>query len=346
MDKWLAIRADASSEIGSGHIMRCLALAQAWQDRGGTVTFICAQLGEALCTRLEAEKMSIQIIDAAIASPEDALQTRQIIDMLDPAWLILDGYQFDLTYQRHVRSGRNTLMLDDTGHLDGYDVTAILNQNPTAHEDLYRGKAPGVDLLLGPRYALLRREFTPYRTWRRVHPEIATRLLVTLGGADPDNATERIIAALELVPDPLEVRVVVGHNNPHLDRLQAAARRSHHTITIEHNVADMPSLMAWADLAITAAGSTLWEIALFGLPALTVTLAENQAAIATNLAQRDAVITLGHINDFVAVKVESHIKKLIADVQQRQRVSTHLQELVDGFGCDRIMQYLYGVKIK
>ncbi|MGQ9908288.1 MAG: UDP-2,4-diacetamido-2,4,6-trideoxy-beta-L-altropyranose hydrolase [Candidatus Flexifilum sp.] len=330
----LVIRADASPQIGSGHVMRCLALAQAWRDRGGQVTFICAQLGEALHTRLNTEGMAVQIIDAPIASADDARWTRQLVDALDPAWLVLDGYQFDRAYQQKVGSGRKTLMLDDTAHLDGYAVTAILNQNPSAHPDPYREKAPEADLLLGPRYALLRREFKPYRLWQRVHPQIAARLLVTLGGADPDNATASIIAALEFVPHPLEVRVVVGHNNPHRDALRAAAQRSRHQVTVESNVTDMPGLMAWADAAIAAAGSTLWEIALFGLPVLTVTLAENQAAVADTLAQRGLVIQLDRSNPN---GLADRVSGLLSDQALRQRLSMQLQALIDGFGVERVL---------
>ena len=132
---------------------------------------------------------------------------------------------------------------------------------------MYANREAHTRLLLGTRYVLLRREFWPWRGWRREIPAVARKVLVTLGGGDPDNVTLKVIRALAQVEiEGLEAVVVVGPANPHLEELQAAVKDTPHPIRLESNVTNMPELMAWADVAITAGGSTCWETAFMGLP--------------------------------------------------------------------------------
>lgn len=339
----LLIRADASTQIGTGHVMRCLALAQAWRDQCGPVTFASALLPDALRDRLHAEGMSVHIIAAEIGSPEDAVSTSALADELRADWVVLDGYGFTTDYQRVLQqSAARILMLNDYAHQDAYAVDVILNQNSTASASWYAQRAPNADLLLGSRYALLRREFHPYRGYRREVTPSASNILVTLGGADPDNLTEQLLHALDRIDLRLDVRVVVGSSNPHRQRLITTAEQSHHHMSIVHNVQTMPELMTWADVAITAAGSTVWEAALVGLPLLTLTLADNQAAIAADLAQRGAAIDLGWCSAFDPGLASRRIAEIMLDHDARMRLSSVLQTIVDGYGVDRALRHLRG----
>src|SRR5262249_34983029 len=135
--------------------------------------------------------------------------------------------------------GLQHLLIDDLGHASRYLADLVLDQNVCARELLYEGRAPGTKLLLGPRYALLRREFRMWGAWRRNIPKRAERVLVMLGGSDPDNVTRRVIQALQsLSDDRLKVAVVYGPMNPHIERLEGLVAGRGSRWRLLENVAD------------------------------------------------------------------------------------------------------------
>ena len=152
------IRADASAQIGAGHVMRCLALAQALQDDGGSATFVMASGSPGLEARVKLEKIEVQQIAAKPGSTDDAVKTAELAKQIGAAWVVVDGYQFGALYQKTIKaSGLRLLFIDDNGHADHYYADLILNQNIHAHEDMYASKERHSKLLLGTRSALLRR---------------------------------------------------------------------------------------------------------------------------------------------------------------------------------------------
>ncbi len=215
----LLIRADANSHIGTGHVMRCLALAQAWQAAGGKVIFITACESEALRRRLIGEKLEV----VALSDPRDWQVVARALAAQPNAWVALDGYHFDTAYQQRFKdAGHRLLVIDDLAQLDRYVADLVLNQNLGA-QGLTYAHQPATRLLRGTDYVLLRKEFLSHRETRREAPERARRILVTLGGADPDNVTLTIVRALQrLDADSLEVVVAVGASYPYFDDLQAA----------------------------------------------------------------------------------------------------------------------------
>ena len=234
-------------------------------------------------------------MDAEPGSAADAAATLALARRLGASWIVVDGYQFGPDYQQWIKDGgARLLLLDDNGDAAPYAADIVLNQNLHAREELYADRAPQTQLLLGPRYALLRREFWPWRGRQRESPRTATKILVTLGGSDPDNVTQKVIDALALVPvTDLEAVVVVGGSNPHREQLAQAAERTAGRVRLQSNVTDMPALMAWADVAISAGGSTCWELAFMGLPSLLVILADNQRLVVEEMARAGAAISLG-----------------------------------------------------
>ena len=194
---------------------------------------------------------------------------------------MLDGYHFDPAYQKAIReAGYRLLVVDDTAHLPAYHADVLLNQNIYAPQLTY-SYDPHTVLLLGPMYALLRPEFLVWKEWERHIPDTARHILVTLGGGDSDNVTLKVIQALHDIRLPdLEIRVIVGPANPHRDSLVAAIEHGPHSVELLFDVTDMPGLMAWADIAVSAAGSTCWELLFMGLPSLVGVLADNQVPIA------------------------------------------------------------------
>ncbi len=322
----LLIRADAGVEMGTGHVMRSIALGQAWQDAGGTVTFATECAGGALVERLQAEAFLVRRLAPGAGWKELEAVCRQ----MTPAAAVVDGYHFDSELQERLRGCVRPLMaIDDLAHLPVYSADLVLNQNIHAG-DLRYTHAPYTRLLLGPEWALLRREFRPWRGWRREIPETARKLLVVLGGSDPHNLTLRVIRAL---PDGLEAVILAGSANPHLDSLRDALREIP-AITLRSNAADMPALMAWADFAITGAGVTCWEMAFMGLPFAAVIVADNQREVAASLEKSEACLNLGWHEAVTQEGIAAALDALRRSKALREQFSSAGRRLVPGGGAD------------
>ena len=334
----IVFRADADTRMGTGHLMRCLALAQAWQDTGGQATFLTASNVMTLNDRLQSEGMVVKHLKIPQAGYEDALQTVALAKEINASWIVLDGYQFDGVYQKVLKDkGASFLFIDDFGHAGHYYADIVLNQGIYAATNLYPNKEPYTQLLLGPHYALLRREFLSYQGWKREHPNTARKILVTLGGGDPDNATGKVIRALQHLEEDLEVIVVVGSNNPHYQKLKSMIGNSPVPIRLLRNVMDMPSLMAWADTAVSAGGSTCLEMAYMGLPNVILVLAENQQANAESFQAASISVNLGWHNEIDALDLTKSLKLLISNQKLRTKMSDRARKLVDGTGTNHIL---------
>jgi UDP-2,4-diacetamido-2,4,6-trideoxy-beta-L-altropyranose hydrolase len=344
----LIIRADASVAIGTGHVMRCLALAQAWRDAGGRVVFATNDLSPAIEPRLRSERIEVVKCNAVGGSAQDALQLEELSRAHHADWVVVDGCQFNAEYQRKVKdAGLKLLFIDDNGHATHYFADLVLNQNAHACQDLYQSRTPQTSLLLGPRFVLLRREFQAWRQWKREMVLVARKVLVTMGGSDADNLTAVVIRALQLASiKGLEAKVVVGAGNPHTESLERATNQSETKMSLLENVTNMPELMAWADVAISGAGSTCWEICLLGLPAMLIDLAENQRTVAQQLNRRGVAIHLGSRCDMVPEMIASKLRWLLGSVETRTALSTRGRELVDGEGAERVVSAMRGEMLR
>ena len=261
--------------------MRCLALAQAWQDAGGRVVLAWSEMPELLVDRLQSEGLHPTRVHATPGSPSDARQTQQLAHEAAAGWVVTDGYHFDDSYHQLLRmDGIRLMAIDDMAHLKNYPVDILLNQNLGATRERYADKVGfSTKLLLGPRFCLLRREFRVLQGWTRPHAREPLRLMVTFGGSDPENATGLVLQALARDRmDRIHVVVLVGSANQHVETLRQLAASSPFPCDIRVNVGNVAEVMAWADVAITAAGSTVWELATMKLPALVGALADNQIA--------------------------------------------------------------------
>ncbi|MEQ8384497.1 MAG: UDP-2,4-diacetamido-2,4,6-trideoxy-beta-L-altropyranose hydrolase [Coleofasciculus sp. A1-SPW-01] len=338
----LLVRVDASIKIGTGHLMRCMALAQAWQNIGGRAIFAIATQATPIEDRLVSEGMNVVHLSVEPGSAEDAIKTANLARQLGATWVVVDGYHFGAEYQRIIKNcGLRLLFIDDYGHAQLYWADLVLNQNIYAHEGLYPNRAPDTQLLLGTRYALLRGEFCQWQEWTRKILPVARKVLVTLGGSDPDNVTLKVIQGLQRVDVPdLEAVVVVGGSNPHYEKLQAAVDASPFPISLERNVTNMPELIAWADVAISAGGSTTWELAFMGLPSLVLVLADNQRAIAEKLGDMGVAVNLGW-HEYVSVaEIAQAMKQLLVSSGIRAEMARHGRELIDGEGTARVLMHL------
>ncbi len=339
----LLVRADATVRSGTGHVMRCLALAQAWQHAGGDVIFAMAQCNSAIRERLRSERVELADIEAEPASAGDVRQTITAVRLHNAEWLVVDGYHFSAYYLAELQNVCPLLAIDDNGELEFYSAELVLNQNVHACAEMYVNRAPHTRLLLGLRYALLRNEFAAYRNWARKVSARGTRVLLTMGGSDPKDLTPCIMSALaDLSIDDLLIRVVVGGSAENRSGVAEKAERFPGRVEVMSNVANMAELMAWADLAIAGAGTTCWEMCLLGVPAVLVVVAENQRFIAEHLARIGAAVNAGSAESLDCSFVAHVTAELLENGDRRFKMSEAGRQLVDGLGSERVRAALLG----
>ncbi len=323
---------------GMGHVMRCLAIAQVWRDQGGKCVFALGEFAAAR-ERLVAEGMIVAPIDARTGSAEDATQLVQLAGSLHAEWVVVDGYGFHERYQSILKeAGMKVLFLDDFGHSDHYFADLVLNQHPQASSNFYPQREAYSRLLLGPSYALLRREFKVKRADRSDVPPIARRLLVTMGGCDADNVTERVIQTLPKMRNlGMETKVVIGAGNPHKASIRRAAEEVGGNISLQESP-EMPELMEWADLAVTAGGGTCYELALVGVPMFLITMARNHERTCRELAGRGAAIDAGWFHCLKPDRLAGLLQAIITDQERRRSLIGNAGRLVDGKGAERVVE--------
>jgi UDP-2,4-diacetamido-2,4,6-trideoxy-beta-L-altropyranose hydrolase len=341
----LVIRTDAGPEIGVGHVMRCLALAQAWRDAGGRPTVLAAEMPPTLAERLYQEDVEVVYRSGTGSREEDARQTAALARERGASWIAADGYDFSASWQQIVKeSGTRLLLCDDGGRTGDHYVDLVLDTNPQARPEDYSGSP--ARLLLGPRYVLLRREFLLKRDAVR-DTSRANRVLVTLGGADRDNVTLRILEALDRLPHSrLEVAVLIGPANPHLHELRGFAARARHRIGVYANSTDIASWMAWAEIAVAGGGITTWERAYMGLPSVTLVLADNQADVARAADQLGITRNLGAASSLDDRTISCALQSLLEEESARAGMAKRGRELVDGDGVERLLMHLTGAEVR
>lgn len=338
----LCIRADAGYQIGTGHVMRCLAIAQAWIDRGGRVVWVMSPGASALLDRLLAERIEVVTLAAGPASPADANETGRLAQTAGADWVVVDGYHFSAAYRGQLQqTGRRILTVDDLATVNLAPSDVVLNYNSYATHELYAGLVGGAELLLGTQYALLRREFRRWRNPQRVFSAHAHRVLLTFGGADPRNVTAQSMRLLAEIDAPrMQIALVIGATNPNLAALRAAVPelQAKHDVELLVNPPNLPELMSRADLVVSAGGSSSWELAFLGVPAALSVIAENQRPLADHLANLGAVERLDLNENGYTQADRDRLSVLLASPQKRERLSTIASQLVDGMGAGRVAE--------
>ncbi len=313
----VALRCDASTEIGTGHVMRCLTLALGLRAAGHRCTFIARDLPGGLGERITAEGFALVRLptpDAAFvpegAAPahagwagvpwqRDAAETRAVLEA-GYDWVVLDHYAFDIKWQSiAVPPAARLAVIDDLADRV-HRCDLLLDQNLGRKAADYDRLVPVLaERLIGPDYALLRPGFAGLRdaalAARAARGGALCHILIALGGVDQPGVSRLLLRALAGLPLPVGVRidVVMGPASPSLDRVRAEAARMPVPCRVLVDVVDMAGLMASADLAIGGVGGTAWERCARGLPSLFVVMADNQAAGAAALVAAGAGLMLG-----------------------------------------------------
>lgn len=355
----IAFRIDASVQIGSGHLMRCLTLADALHGQGAECQFICRKHEGHMMSLIEQRGYPVKALPASMntfnpaAEPahaawlgcdweEDAVQTQQAIgaDVVD--WLIVDHYALDRRWHQTLRPSTKHLMVIDDLADRSLDCDLLLDQNFYLDRDRrYEGLVPAHCItLLGPDYVLLRPEFSHMRQRLRDRDGMVKRLFVFFGSTDPGNQTALVLAALrELGMVEIAVDVVVGAANPWSREIEAACSDLPNVL-FHRQISNMAELMASADLGIGAGGSAMWERCCLGLPTIVVVTAANQMRTTEDVAQQGGIVYLGRAEE---VSVGSYLRALknhLVDSERIRHISNRALELVkpSGVSIFQIMQ--------
>lgn len=338
----LVIRVDASVRMGTGHVMRMIALARAWERARGRAVFALAQSTPGIEQRLIREQFEIVPVRAEAGSTDDARATATLAQQQGSRWVVVDGYHFGGDFQQALKqAGLRVLVVDDCGHAGHYSADLVLNQNLHATEDYYTDRESYTQLLLGPEYVQLRGEFHQWLHWRREIASVGRRVLVTLGGSDPDNLTAKVLSALAEIGEPeLEVGVVIGGSNQHHEGLRTLARSLPAKVFIERDLARMDERMAWADVAVCSGGTTVWELAFMGLPSVIGQIGPAEDALVSGLTRLDLFTRVGWFRDATPGQIATALAALLRDPELRRQMSQKARTLIDGRGTERVVAHL------
>ncbi len=343
----VVFRVDGNPEIGAGHVMRCLALAQALEDIGGKAVFLSSAISDAYEKRLTNERCIVLPLQENPYGKEDALETATMAKNHAASWIVLDGYRFDDAYQHTLKKeGVNLLVIDDHRCNEKHSCDILLNQNPQCGNIYTNTEADS--LLLGTRFTMLRRE---YREWKRKEYAVSRgtkRILVTLGGSDPHNITPVVLRALLNIAIPVEITVILGGANPYASEVLSMAKKATFPIDIQTDVQDMPATITGNDLAISAAGSTCYELAYMGIPTLTIIAAKNhnQDNVAEGLEAAGATINLGMYDSLQTQNIVTQVTQLLANTHRLEQMSMCGRKMIDGNGAHRVLMRMTGSRLR
>lgn len=311
------IRTDASVPIGSGHLMRCITLADQLCSAGIEVTFACYDDLDGSAAQILDNRYRIIRLD----EPQPDTLPGGSADLL-----IVDHYGIDHIWHQAMRPFVKHLMVIDDLANRPLNCDLLLNQNIHASAATYRPLVPEHCItLLGPRYTLLRPEFCHLAPHTQTRSSLK-RLLLCFGGSDPCHLTET--ALKELADSPMMIDVVIGAGNNRNRAIKTLCHANQKRWTLHVQTTAMATLMAHADLAIGAGGSSHWERCLLGLPALVVTVADNQVESTRLLHEQGACQWLGNADDLRAGTIRHAVEQLMHNPQRLQQMSRIATEVV------------------
>jgi UDP-2,4-diacetamido-2,4,6-trideoxy-beta-L-altropyranose hydrolase len=329
------LRCDSSYKIGSGHLLRCIRLAKYLRYSGFLCCFVCKDLEGNFSDLIFNEGFEKTVIKE---NCNEIKEIANIIDLVSPEWIILDSYDIHADWESLVKKrGCKLFVFDDTHRK--HTTTALFDNNlysiiPQNYLDSTYEK-----VFLGPKFTLLAPSFFNLKPESNLKDSVSC-VMVFFGGSDISNQTSRFIElfAKESKFKDLKFNVIVGMSNPHLLQIkQLMANRSNFELHIQ--IADIEKLLKVTDLYIGSGGTITWERAYFGIPAICLTVAENQESIARNLNEAGVHIYMGPaelVNDSDIIQTTSH---LIKDFKLREKLQLNSLKLEVGKHFMEIINY-------
>lgn len=360
-----AFRTDASLQIGSGHVMRCLTLADALRERGAKCTFICRpHQGHLLDLIINRNHKAVTLppleVDSHVSVGSahttwlgtnwysDADQTSELLTQQQIDWLVVDHYALDYRWEQRLRPYCQYMMVIDDLADRPHECDLLLDQNLGRVKSDYDGLLNDkTRLLIGPYYALLRPEFAKWRHYsiqRRATAQFK-KLLISMGGIDKDNTTCQVLNALKdsQLPDDIEIIVIMGSQAPWLTQVQQLASQMPWHTQILVGVGEMAQLIAESDLAIGAAGGMAWERCALGIASLIIILADNQRSGAIALQNKNAAIMLESPQNLS--KSLNYILNSPDYEVNLKKLSCAAADLTDGLGTIRVIQEISSIHV-
>lgn len=338
------IRADASSSIGYGHIMRCITLAEELKKKGVIVKFICREDEGHLMHFIEQGNFNVHPLPCGIDAEGDAELTARFIEDSGayPDFLIIDHYGLDLSWEKYIRPYTGKIMVIDDFVNRRHACDILLNQNYGVEAEMYKGIVPPeCRKLTGSSYILLRNQFGEMR--KRIAPNNGEvrKIFIFFGGADPTNETGKAIEAMGLLKSPeISGIVLVADSNPNRKEIEDICS-SMPNVTYCRQAYDIAALMAQTDLAIGAGGSNTWERCCLGLVSIILILAENQRILVEKLEEDGIILNAGWYHDATASKIASMVDGIVADINRFTEMRRKAMKIVDGKGASRVVKEMF-----
>ena len=358
MSSLIIVRADASQKIGSGHIMRCLVLAEALRDTGMVVEFVTRKnlgnqdaqikergLGVHSLSRLYDPKLKKPLDGfgkwSNIKQYEDANDTINTLCSREVAWLIVDHYALDFNWETKLRPHVKKLMVIDDLADRIHECNCLLDQNYVNDQTRYDHLLSARTIkLLGPKYSLLNKSFTSVPQFDIRSSTQIERVFIFFGSSDPYNLTSTSLVAL-LQPDlkHLYLDVVIGSANPFKAEIKHLVEK-HSNAELHIQVTNMAEIMYSADIALGAGGITTWEGMAIGLPSIVITVADNQVAFTRDLSQDGYIQWLGTADQVNENIIYRALRDAMLNPKKLRDQSVKCRKLVNGTGVEKVTKLL------
>lgn len=356
----IVFRVDASVAIGTGHVMRCLALAETLASNGAEVSFISRNHQGNLNSYIIAKNFKTFELPISLhqqsfdeinhysnwlgsAWQHDADETTAILKQISADYIIVDHYALDSRWEKMIQKYcKNIVVIDDLANRD-HDCHILIDQTIGRVKKDYTNLVPeSCSLLLGVDYALLRREFAIWRDYSlsRRHSPALKNILVSLGGVDKNNITVEIMEALDKLNLPIDMlTIVMGKHAPHTSAVANLSKKMSFKTTILIGVENMAELMAKSDLVIGAAGSSSWERSCLGVPSIALVIADNQQNLGEQLSINNMAMVL-------SPPINHNMGKIFAELNndKLKELSSYPSKIVDGRGCERVVNKLFELR--
>lgn len=353
----VTFRVDASLQIGSGHVMRCLTLAESLRKRCANVSFISRELPGNLISLVKSKGFMVYNLpykgeESNSADPNlphsewlgvnwktDSAETKALLvkEKQDIDWLVIDHYALDLEWEKEIRLYVKKIMVIDDLADRYHDCDLLLDQN--LYDDMgtrYQGLIPeDCQTMLGPQFALLRPEFAEARKNLKDRDGTVCRILIFLGGSDLTDETSKVLAAINLLNRrDIVADVVIGVNNLNRYKIESTISGMPQ-VSCHYNVSNMAEFMVSADLFIGAAGITTWERCCLGLPSLVMTVADNQVQVMKDMAKYGLLYLIGENNKVDKYAIKDCLQYFLENPSILKKYTDKSMKLVDGLGADK-----------